>query len=580
MSNIIDIQQFLVGKTFIIPVYQRDYSWTTTQVEDLLEDISEAIETSSPHYLGTVVLAHGEPHSFEIVDGQQRLSTLTLVIHALLEELPPDDEQRVADTAILLKRGSKLKLNFGNNYSFVRSLFSGSNTPPETAGQRKLRDAYKYARDRAKVLSEEGGRDLIVKWMETIKTLEIIQFDAKDTGRAIRMFQTINDRGLPLSAMDKAKALLVFYSNRHLDGELDSNISNYFGQCFAAFDGMREFVRRPEFRIDNIARETFGEDDLLRYHYLSYSFPDIADGGDYYGSTKTVFDSFLRGTLKKFSKGSPEKLRDFIQDYTQDLSSFCKAFQDVISAAETDPRLYKCLVVLGISARLYPLLIRLRQREMLFETQPDSETDLLQCLETCDVRVYKTRATDPAKDIGDLSHDSRCTSTQEISQKLRYFTESFMPNGYFQTLLAQDMYHNRALPLIMLEYDEHRRKAAYVIETLRELVSKQITRDHILAQTPSFAVTEYGFDNNDDFQAHLHHLGNMTPLTKRENSRCSDASVYIKMTDRNFYSSSDYASTRLLAHEYIVGSKQFQKKDLQQRTQIVSEWVQKRWPLW
>ena len=207
MSNIIDIQQFLVGKTFIIPVYQRDYAWTITQVEDLLEDISEAIETSSPHYLGTVVLSRGEFGSFEIVDGQQRLSTLALVIHALLEELPADDQQRVADTAILLKRGSELKLDFGKNASFVLDLFSGTNTPPETAGQRKLLDAYKYARERAKTLSNTGGRGLIVKWVETIKTLEIIQFDARDTGRAIRMFQTINDRGLPLSAMDKAKAL-------------------------------------------------------------------------------------------------------------------------------------------------------------------------------------------------------------------------------------------------------------------------------------------------------------------------------------------------------------------------------------
>ena len=580
MSNILQIQQFLPGKKFIIPVYQRDYAWTTTQVEDLLEDISEAIETSSPHYLGTVVLSHGESGSFEIVDGQQRLSTLTLVIHALLKELPADDQQRVADTHFLLKQDSDLKLDFGNNAPFVSDLFSNRDPPPETAGQRKLRDAYKYARERAETLSNTGGRDLIVKWMGTIKNLEVIQFDAKDTGRAIRMFQTINDRGLPLSAMDKAKALLVFYSNRRLDGDLDSSISSYFGECFAAFDEMREFVRLPEFRIDNIARDTFSEDDLLRYHYLSYSFPDIVGGGDYYGSIQTVLDGFLKGTLKRFSKSSPKDLRDFIQDYTQDLSSFCKTFQSVISAAKTNPRLYKCLVVLGISARLYPLLIRLYQRHMQFETPPDSETDLLQCLETCDVRVYKTRGTDPAKDIGDLSHDSRQASADEISKKLRSFTEGFMPDGIFQTHLVQDMYHNGALTLIMLEYDEHKAKAQYDIETLRGLVSQQITREHILSQTPSFAVTDYGFDNEDDFKAHLHQLGNMTPLTKRENSRCTNASVHIKMTDKDFYSSSRYVSTRLLAQEYKAESKQFQKVDLQQRTQTLSEWVQQRWPLW
>ena len=416
--------------------------------------------------------------------------------------------------------------------------------------------------------------------MGAIKNLEVIQFDAKDTGRAIRMFQTINDRGLPLSTMDKAKALLVFYSNRYLSGELDSNISNYFGQCFDAFDVMREFVRQPEFRINNIARKTFSEDDLLRYHYLSYSFPDTVEGGDFYGSIQTVLDGFLRGTCKKFSKSSPAKLRGFIKDYIQDLSSFCNAFQRVISAAETNPRLYKCLVVLGVSATLYPLLIRLHQRDMLFEKPPDSETDLLQCLETCDVRVYKTRGTDPAKDIGELSHKSRQASAEKISKDLRSFTKWFMSDGYFQTLLTQEMYHNGALPLIMLEYDEHHAKTRYDIETLRRLVSKQITREHILSQTPSFSITEHGFDNDDDFKAHLHNLGNMTPLTKRENSRCKNANVRTKMTDQKFYLSSRYVSTRLLAQEYIAGSKQFQKQDLQQRTQTLSEWVRQRWPLW
>jgi uncharacterized protein with ParB-like and HNH nuclease domain len=51
MSNIIDIQQFLVGKTFHIPSYQRDYAWTTSQVDDLFCDVQEALEAGFGHYL-------------------------------------------------------------------------------------------------------------------------------------------------------------------------------------------------------------------------------------------------------------------------------------------------------------------------------------------------------------------------------------------------------------------------------------------------------------------------------------------------------------------------------------------------
>jgi len=579
MSNIIAIQQFLVGKTFAIPTYQRDYAWTTEQVEDLFEDVAEAISTQSSHYLGTVVLARNGAGPYEVVDGQQRLSTLALIIHALLEQLAPTDQQRVADTAILLRQGNQLKLHFGNNATFVESLLGGENPSPQTAGQRKLFAAYRYSCDRACTLAKQGGRARIVQWLETLKTLEIIEFIAQDTGRAIRMFQTVNDRGLPLSAMDKAKALLVYYSNRHLDGELDSRINQCFGQCFVAFDAMREHVRKPALRIDNIARDSFSEDDLLRYHYLSYGFSGIVDGGDWDGSLRTVFESFLKGTLKSFSQDK-NVLRAFIKDYAEDLSMFCVAFRDLVLETERNARLYKYLVALGVSARLYPLSVRLYQRGILFDVPAGSVVDLLKCLEICDVRVYKTRGTEPAKDIGLISHMSRSATGKQISDSLRSFIAKFMPDGYFSTQLGQDMYHNQALPLVMLEYNEHCSGSFQDVAILQDLVLQQVTREHILSQTPSFSVVAHGFDDDDDFNAHLHLLGNLTPLTRSENSKCSNVSVHSKMTDANLYTASRFVATRQLAQQYIAGSQKFHKSELQQRTKELTAWILGRWPLW
>jgi uncharacterized protein with ParB-like and HNH nuclease domain len=111
MSNIFNIQQFLVSNTFHIPSYQRDYSWTTAQVDDLFSDIEEALETGSGHYLGTLVLAKDDKNpSHEVVDGQQRLTTLTLVIQSLLQQLPQNDTDRISNDAILLRNGPKLKV--------------------------------------------------------------------------------------------------------------------------------------------------------------------------------------------------------------------------------------------------------------------------------------------------------------------------------------------------------------------------------------------------------------------------------------------------------------------------------------
>ncbi|RJP82922.1 MAG: DUF262 domain-containing protein [Desulfobacteraceae bacterium] len=579
MSNIIDIQQFLVGKTFHIPSYQRDYAWATGQVDDLFCDVQEALETGSGHYFGTIVLAKNSGQSYEIVDGQQRLSTLTLVIQALLKQLDPADSDCIANGAILLRNGLSLKMNFGKNAAFVEDLFAGNSPTPNSGGQRKLQAAYGFAQDRAKALIVEGGINLVKKWVKTIKSLEIIQFVATDTGRAIRMFQTVNDRGIPLTSMDKAKALLVYYSNRYLAGELDGDINSAFGDCFSAYDSLREFVTSPGYRIDNIARDTFTEDDLLRYHYLAYNYPSALNVSDYNGTVRTVFDGFLKGTLKELCK-KPNELRSFISDYTSDLRSFSIAFDQLISSTATDKQLYKLFVILGLAARLYPLTIRLHQRGLLRSQVPNTSVDLLHCIEVCDVRVYKTRGTDPAKDIGDLSHGSRTATVKDLANGLRNFVTWFMPDGTFQTSLSQDMYHNGALTLFLIRNDEDVAGSVYGHAKLHQMVIAQITREHIISQTPNWTISSQGFIDEADFSNHLHMFGNLTLLSKSDNSRCQNQPTHTKMTDPNFYAKSSYAETRQLAHQYGPNAGVFTKADILKRTQAFATVVIGKWAIW
>ena len=68
-----NVERFFTGKYFRIPNYQRDYAWDTSNVDDLIEDVLEAIETDTSHYIGTFILASRPENSlFNVVDGQQR----------------------------------------------------------------------------------------------------------------------------------------------------------------------------------------------------------------------------------------------------------------------------------------------------------------------------------------------------------------------------------------------------------------------------------------------------------------------------------------------------------------------------
>jgi len=77
-----NISDLFNKKYFEIPKYQRGYSWERQNVRELFEDIRESIESKSNHYLGTFVLSGGAPKEdhFFLVDGQQRLVTLSLII--------------------------------------------------------------------------------------------------------------------------------------------------------------------------------------------------------------------------------------------------------------------------------------------------------------------------------------------------------------------------------------------------------------------------------------------------------------------------------------------------------------------
>lgn len=77
------------GLTYRIPRFQRDYSWTEDEWEDLWMDILGTIQTGGEpaHYMGYLVLQSQDDKNFDVIDGQQRLTTLTLIVLAALKNL-------------------------------------------------------------------------------------------------------------------------------------------------------------------------------------------------------------------------------------------------------------------------------------------------------------------------------------------------------------------------------------------------------------------------------------------------------------------------------------------------------------
>jgi len=99
MTNLDSLQSVFKNRAFVIPDYQRGYAWEREQRQDLLNDLEdlEQIEAGKIHYTGTLVLHKGlrgavktPGQTFEvvdIVDGQQRLTTLVILLHTIAQTL-------------------------------------------------------------------------------------------------------------------------------------------------------------------------------------------------------------------------------------------------------------------------------------------------------------------------------------------------------------------------------------------------------------------------------------------------------------------------------------------------------------
>ncbi|HZG71820.1 MAG TPA: DUF262 domain-containing HNH endonuclease family protein [Chondromyces sp.] len=216
---------------FTIPAVQRPYSWTSDQAGELLDDLLDFIEHYSiternieqvpePYFLGSIVLVKGEKPEASVLDGQQRLTTLTILLSALRSYLP--DEYAVEMDEMIVQKGSRIRKiddtfrlqlrkkdnEFFRTYIQDRKGISrlSSKTPVKTDSQALIRDNALYYLDRFRELDEATLTTLpsVIATLCYIVVVSTPNFDS-----AFRIFTVLNDRGLDLMTSDILKARVI-----------------------------------------------------------------------------------------------------------------------------------------------------------------------------------------------------------------------------------------------------------------------------------------------------------------------------------------------------------------------------------
>lgn len=215
---------------FRIPDYQRPYAWEVEQAQQLLDDLVEAVERGDeePYFLGSMVLVKKDGVAdSEVIDGQQRLTTLTILL-AIVRDLAAPGGIRDSLRKMIVEQGDELlgleakprlalkkrDQAFFNTYvqtpDRIEELVGLGDQALKTDAQRAIRDNAKALRDALVELGEEA-RHQLVKMISARTFLVVVS--TPNLASAHRIFSVMNARGLDLSPADIFKSKVI--------GELD-----------------------------------------------------------------------------------------------------------------------------------------------------------------------------------------------------------------------------------------------------------------------------------------------------------------------------------------------------------------------
>ncbi|MDR6968834.1 uncharacterized protein with ParB-like and HNH nuclease domain [Flavobacterium arsenatis] len=564
------IQDFFNRKFFEIPKYQRGYAWNKENVRDLFNDIREAEEVKSSHYIGTVVLSKSKKSDrvFFIVDGQQRTTTITMIINALIKKLSKDDAAFYKRFYITENDVHRLK-PLGKEKEFFEKLLNEKSLEPKNKSQRLLIEAYEEIEEQIEQIKDP------LSFLNMIESLEILEFIEESEGDAIRIFQTVNDRGKPLSNMEKAKSLLVYFSNRYLEKKLDDKINDAFGEIFQMYDEIK--FKGEELGITLIGSDKFSEDTVMRYHFVAYNDED-------YDATAGYVLNFLKKRLNSYRKVGKnigyQKVEDFINDYMESLRLFFESLNNLIKRADKKRQYFKLFAILNLSATVYPLIVKLEMLGRLENKLPSPEYKkftFLDLIELIDVRIYKTRNTDPRAEISRFACGlNEKTTDEQIQNWLLWYNKQWMSKPNFVNYLNGYIYGNRALPHIFIDYSEHLSGTEFTMEELKKIANDRRfnpTIEHILSQKPKFTLKSHGFKSTEEYLEYEDSLGNLCVLEKNLNSGAQNKSTFEKVT---VYDKSIFKMTKNISSQISI-NREFKKKDIEERTELIADYLVKKW---
>jgi len=455
-------------------------------------------------------------------------------------------------------------------------IIDGHHDETRTRSQRRLADAKAFFKERLGEEQERQSDDFkrfLIGLKKKIDDLQLIQYQVNSDADAIRIFETVNDRGRPLSVLEKTKSFLMHASYLCIEGE-DAiagrlqELNGHFSRIYRHFEQARGTRHLDRLRLT--------EDDVHRYHYIIYVSP--------WSSSSRPLDS-LKDRVRNMLRESAADSEEYTIQYARDLERAFLAVKNITDEykADTEGGMLSKLFMLERLGNFFPLLIACWLK---FGSEKERLEQILRLLEAIIVRVYLVggyRSNTAASTLGSMAHrvhNERLDFDGLISElkgMIRYYHDD---DAFEQSLRRQGFYRglgSRSIKYLLTQYEIYLRKKGDVplaISTQEDILTSDYEVEHVWAQNPARSLSEI---EETQHKESVHKLGNLTIASKAWNISMGNKPFEDKKTqpdDRPSYSNSSLQVQKTLAEETM-----WDAETISEREDRLVEFTLQRWAI-
>lgn len=502
------IRKMMAGNKIVVPTYQRAYSWDTpvekskrnSQTDVFLSDLEEHSRSNanSPYYFGHFLFEE-RGHEFNVIDGQQRLTTIVVFLSALFTRLKNirilTEEEEVCYEEILRRRNTIWfsTVDYDNQLfiDYVIDQTKTDNNGLDTESSRRIVRAYDFFR---KQLSDKG-EDYLARMLSIISNATCTTHQVKDKSEAIQMFIFQNNRGKRPSNLEIVKAQFMYHVHLYGNDDKDALVEEIKNR----FEKIYKSISSIEYRID--------EDDVLLY------------------TLRVHFNSLWEtNSLDRINKMlADEKRIEFIKSFTRSLSTSFEHLSQFFGKHERENFGVHTLITLGGIAVALPFVIKAYR----YALNLDEISILCSSLESLVLRhrLIGTRAdiTSRINDVFEKFTESNRDTSPIIARIdwMKVTTEwwwAYWNNDKLKESLQGGINHSVAKYLLW-KYEVHleqQGKGGYSPTRFDRIISPEL--EHIAPSTEPGS-KPHGYDDYDDEfrNQYLDCLGNYLLLSKSHN---------------------------------------------------------------